>query len=258
MAVDSGLDIKAGFAPLGFTFGEDMFGPQPELRRLDAIRPSLLNPACEGPDPVYAIAMDVGRPRDRRELQERHLLFGVVAYAAGQLGAEPVRSQGHVHRISRFSGWSPPEIFEIWQGRAVIYMQERAEDDPGRCIAIDARAGDRVVVPPAWAHAVISADPSEPLVFGAWCDRDYGFEYEGVRAHGGLAWFPLLENGAISWKPNNRYRPSTIQIRPARSYPELRLDSQIPLYTLLEHDPEAIQWVSQPDLKRDIWAQFEP
>jgi glucose-6-phosphate isomerase len=256
--IDSGLDINVGFDPLELTFGKDMFGPEPELRRLDAIRPSLLNPACGGPDPVYAIAMDVGRPWHRDQLQQRHLLFGVVVYASGQLGAEPVRSQGHIHRISRFSGWSPPEIFEVWQGRALIYMQERAEDDPGRCIVVDARARDRVVVPPAWAHAVVSADPIEPLVFGAWCDRDCGFEYEGVRSHGGLAWFPLLELGAISWKPNSRYLPSAIQIRTAHSYPELGLDSEIPLYTFLDRKPEAIHWVSHPGLKRDVWEHFEP
>jgi glucose-6-phosphate isomerase len=202
--------------------------------------------------------MDVGRPRHRSELQARHLLFGVVVYAGGQLGEEPVRSQGHIHRISRFSGWSPPEIFEIWQGQALIYMQERAEDDPGRCIAIEVCAGDRVVAPPAWAHAVVSADPIEPLVFGAWCDRDYGFEYEGVRSHGGLAWFPVLEKGAISWKPNKRYLPAELQIRKARSYPELGLDSKIPLYTFLDHKPSGIQWVSQPALMRDVWGHFEP
>jgi glucose-6-phosphate isomerase len=202
--------------------------------------------------------MDVGRPRHRDELARRHLLFGVVAYAGGQLGAEPVRSQGHLHRISRFSGWSPPEVFEVWQGRALIYMQERAEDDPGRCVAVDAHAGDRVVVPPAWAHAVVSADPGEPLVFGAWCDRDYGFEYDGVRAHGGLAWFPLLDKGTISWKPNSRYLSPGIQIHRARSYSELGLDPEIPLYTFLDHKPDAIQWVSQPAIMCDVWRRFEP
>ena len=33
-----------------------------------------------------------------------------------------------------------------------------------------------VIVPPGWVHATISADPKQPLTFGAWCDRDYGFE----------------------------------------------------------------------------------
>jgi glucose-6-phosphate isomerase len=80
------------------------------------------------------------------------LLFGAVTYAAGRLGDEVVRSQGHVHKISSHGGWMAPEIYEIWNGRAFIYMQEFAADHPGRCFAAKAGAGDIVIVPPAWAH----------------------------------------------------------------------------------------------------------
>ena len=33
------------------------------------------------------------------------------------------------------------------------------------------------------------------MSFGAWCDRQYGFDYRGVRAHRGLAWFPTFNEG---------------------------------------------------------------
>lgn len=64
-------------------------------------------------------------------------------------------------------------------------MQEYVGDDPGRCFEVIAGPGEKVLVPPGWGHATISADPNEPLTFGAWCDREYGFEYEAVRAHKG-------------------------------------------------------------------------
>lgn len=109
-----GLDMTVHRHPLGFSYGEDVTGPMPEIRRLDQIRASLREPQCEGPEEVYAIAMDVARMQDREELKKRMLLFGVVTYAAGRLGEEPIRSQGHVHRVSQHSGWSPPELYEIW------------------------------------------------------------------------------------------------------------------------------------------------
>ena len=80
--------------------------------------------------------------------EKRTLLFGAVVYAGGRLGDEPVRSQGHIHKVAPHCGWSTPEIFEIWSGTAIVYAQERAEDDPGRCIAVTAKAGDQVVVGP--------------------------------------------------------------------------------------------------------------
>lgn len=257
MAFDCGLNIHVFSEPMGFRYGPDVFGPEPELRRLDAIRPSLMNPHCSGPDPVYAIAMDVGRRGDERELHKRQLLFGVVAYAAGRLGDEPVKSQGHVHKVAAHSGWSAPEMFEIWQGRAVIYMQERAEDDPGKCIALEARQGERVVVPPAWAHAVISADSENPLVFGAWCDREYGFEYAQVRQHGGLAWFPKIVSDRLEWSRNPKYAARDLILRQARSYPELGLSDAQPLYAHIA-TPGSIQWVSKPGALSDLWREFEP
>jgi glucose-6-phosphate isomerase len=131
---NSGLDLTLRAGELAFDYASDVTGPIPEMRRLDAIRPSLRDPDCDGPDPVYGIAMDVCRRTDAADLERRYLLFGVVAYAAGRLGDEPVRSQGHIHAPAPHSGWSTPELFEKWEGRAIVYAQEFVHDTPGRCI----------------------------------------------------------------------------------------------------------------------------
>jgi len=258
-AFDPGLDIRIQQHPMGFEFGPGVFGPQPEYRRLDSIRKSLADPACNGPDPVYAIVMDVGKHQHQQDLEERNLLFGVVTYASGRLGKEPVRSQGHVHRMAVHSKWSPPELYEIWAGRAVIYMQESAADDPGRCFAVTAGPGEVVVVPPGWAHATLSAAPEAPLTFGAWCDREYGFEYDLVRAHGGLAWYALLDDqDGLAWHRNNRYLPRELTLGPPRDYPELGLEQGTPIYAQFEKRPASVEWVSDPGLVADVWKGFTP
>ena len=255
---DPKLGVRCSNDDLLFTYDEGVFGPDPEMRSLDAIRRSLRDPQCSGPDPVYSIVMDVGREQHRDELHRRMLLFGVVVYAAGRLGNEPVRSQGHIHAVAPHCNWSTPELFEIWEGRAIIYAQQRATDDPGRCVAIVANPGDKVVVPPEWAHAVINADPEHRMVFGAWCDRQYGFLYDQVRAHGGLAWFPILDaHNEIRWEGNPRYQQSTLEVRPAREYPELGLKSAVPIYEQFAADPNSMQWVSQPARVADLWPSFE-
>lgn len=259
MIFDPGLNIRVNQRPLGFSYGPGIFGPQVEYRKLDAIRSSLREPDCSGPDPVYAIAMDVGKAEHREELKKRMLLYGLVTYAAGRLGTEPVRSQGHVHRVAAHSGWSPPEIYEIWAGRTVVYMQEFAADDPGRCFAVTAEPGDVVVVPPGWAHATLSASQDTPLTFGAWCDRDYGFEYDEVRARRGLAWYALLnERGQLEWRRNSRYVARELIIGPPDSYQRLSLKKGVPLYAQFERNPEAVQWVSEPARMSDVWPDFTP
>lgn len=256
----SGIDVTPTSSPLGWNVGRGCFGPSPELRTLDSIRASLRDPQCTGPDFVYAIAMDVGRNEDRIDLAARHLLFGVVTFAAGRLGSEPVRSQGHVHKCSPRNGWSTPEVYEIWSGRAIILMQETDTDDPGRCFAIEAGPGEVVIVPPWWAHATISADPNVSMSFGAWCDRAYGFDYTGVRAHGGLAWFPTLDvEDAVRWQRNERYpvRRELICKRPD-SYRALGLECGVPIYEQYERQRSRFDFVPNPHLAESIWRNFTP
>ncbi len=256
---DRGLDLSVDPSTLDFHYGPGVRGPRPEYRFLDAIRSSLLDTQCSGPEVVYSIAMDVRREENEADLEARYLLFGVVAYAAGRLGREPVRSQGHVHAIAPHNGYSTPELFEIWEGTALIYAQESTSDDPGRCMAITAGPGEKVVVPPGWAHAVINGDVDRRMIFGAWCDRQYGFDYTGIRAHGGLAHFPVVEDdGGIGWVANTRYTQSSMQVRSSRSYPELGLDPKEAIYTQYRTHPEAVEWVAQPQRFSDLWHSFEP
>jgi glucose-6-phosphate isomerase len=258
-ALDPALDVSLSESSLSFRYGPGVSGPDPEYRTLDAIRGSLLDPQCSGPDPVYGIAMDVARTKDMNDLKQRMLLYGIVAYAAGRLGQEPARSQGHVHAIAAHSGWSPPEIFQILQGQAIVYAQQSTDDDPGRCVAVTAGPNEKIVVPPGSAHCVINADPSQRMVFAAWCDRQYGFIYDGVRKHGGLAWFPVLDDrNRIHWRPNPTYRPSELTCHAARSYPELELDPNLSLYEQFLQKPDSLMYVSEPSRKADVWKDFLP
>lgn len=254
-----GIDIEATIDPLGFKYGNGVFGPKVENRLLDDIRPSLSDKNVEGPEIVYSIAMDVGKNEHKETLEKLHLLFGVVTYAAGKLGKEPIRSQGHIHKISQLSQWSTPEVYEIWSGEAIIYMQEYTGDNPGRCFAVYAKPGEVVIVPPYWAHATISANPKQPLTFGAWCDRDYGFVYDGIRAHKGIAWFPILdEKNKINWKRNTEYEQSELISKCPNDYSLLGIVSGKSIYEIFEEKPETFNYVPFPNLKENVWKNFIP
>jgi glucose-6-phosphate isomerase len=96
-------------------------------------------------------------------------------------------------------------------------------------------------------------------LFGAWCDRQYGFVYDGVRAHGGVAWFPVLSSGdRIDWRANSSYRTSHLQVHPARAYPELELASNCDMYRQFVDAPDSLMWVSDPARKKLLWNSFVP
>ena len=258
MTYDPGFAIHALADPLGFQYGEGVFGPEVENRTLDSIRKSLRDPNATGPEIVYSIAMDVGKQDDVQQMLARNLLFGAVTYSKGRIGDEPVRSQGHIHAVSPSCQSSTCEVYEIWDGAAYIYMQESADDDPGRCFAVRAQPGDVVIVPPGWAHCTIVGDIRKNMSFGAWCVRDYGFDYDGVRAHGGVAWFPRVDaNGAISFERNERYPVARrCVVKTPRAYTEFGIEKGKPIYRQFEEEPDRFLFVSKPGLVD--WNGFEP
>lgn len=253
-----GFDITAQKDSFGFCYGRGVFGPEPEIRCLNDIRASLEDPHCNGPEMLYAISMDVGMEEDREEIMKRNLLYGAVTYAAGMVGREPVRSQGHIHAVSASCGCSTPEVYEIWEGKAVIYMQESGEDNPGTCFAVYARPGDAVVVPPCWVHATVNADVTHPMTFGAWCIRDFGFEYGQVRRHGGIAHFPYVENGRIMWRENPGYRGHSLEEKAPREYVELGIQKGKPIYTQFRENKDRFSFVTNPQAYQAIWEGFRP
>ncbi|MFD1414554.1 glucose-6-phosphate isomerase family protein [Oceanobacillus jeddahense] len=254
-----GFDIAIDEDKMTFIYGDETFGPEVERRYLNDIRKSLRNPNTDGPEVPYAIAMDIGKKKNISDLEERYLLYGAVIYSKGRFGEEPVRSQGHIHSISESCGSSTPEVYEIWKGEAIIYMQETAKDKPGKCYAVRTKAGEVVIVPPSWAHCTINANPEETMAFGAWCIRDYGFEYEDVRSHGGLAYFPILnKNSTIQWVSNDNYQASPLIEKNARAYPEFKIEKGIPIYNQYEMNHDLFTFVTNPQTVNNIWESFEP
>lgn len=257
--IDPGFTITLDPETMVFNYGNDSFGPEMEKRHLNDIRKSLEDSKADGPDVLYSIAMDVGKKKDREDLNNRGLLYGAVIYAKGRIGKEPVRSQGHIHGISSSCNASTPEVYEIWEGDAIIYMQETATDFPGNCYAVYAKPGDVVIVPPNWAHCTINANVGEMMAFGAWCIRDYCFDYEDIRAHSGLAFYPEVSPDKILiWKHNPKYEEGKLIQLHARTYPEFGIQKGIPIYSQYERNPEIFNFVIRPDSVKQLWEKFKP
>lgn len=254
-----GFPVSVNHKLMTFEYGPGVFGPQVEQRHLDDIRQSLLDPHAQGPDVVYSIAMDIGLRADRADLEQRMLLFGAVTYAAGNIGREPVRSQGHIHAISPSCNYSTAEVYEVWSGKCIVLMQETAQDNPERVYAVTANPGEVLIVPPGWAHATINGDPDTPLSFGAWCIRDYGFEYADVRAHHGLAFYPILDDGGgISWRHNDNYDDVELIEKRPQDYHALGMVAGTPIYQQYRENHGQFNFVTRPQEYMDVWQNYEP
>ena len=247
-----GFDIKPDIATMNFEYGAGMFGPITEKRKLNDIRLSLSDPNAVGPEIVYSVAMDVGKQKDLEDLRKRNLLYGAMIYARGKIGNEPVRSQGHVHAISLSCNSSTPEVYEIWSGKAIIFMQESDSDNAGECYAVHAKEGEVVIVPDGWVHCTVNADKDQEMTFGAWCVRDYGFDYVGVRKHGGVAYFPQYGGDELNWIKNPAYKQSNLHVICAPNYSRLGIEKGIPIYRQYEENHNLFNFVVNPAVYKEI------
>ena len=116
-----------------------------------------------------------------------------------------------------------------------------------------------MIVPTFWAHYTVNADPEENMAFGAWCVRDYGFDYDKVREHKGLAFFPILDyNNKINWIKNELYKNQELEIKKPRLYNEFSIEKGIPIYEQYLKDREKFMFVADPVLKLKEWKNFIP
>lgn len=253
VAAVSGFDIDLDLAALTFEFGASMHAVPAERRRLDAIRASLMEPDCMGPDLLYTIYMDFCRECDRSRVVGDGLLYGGVIYAAGAMGREFVRSQGHRH-TSNPQGVSYPEVYEFWHGHGLLYMQREAGREVSDCRVMHCSPGDVVIVPPDWVHLTVNVGP-EPLAFGAWCARGQGFDYEEVRRRRGGAWYFLADGSRVR---NHSYTQvaEPIEQRP-RDYPEFDLVQRRPVYEQYLENPSRLRFMSHPHEFLEQWASVE-
>ena len=86
------------------------------------------------------------------------------------------------------------------------------------------KKGQVVIVPPGWAHCTINAKPDESMMFGAWCVRDYGFDYQDIRKHKGFAYFPKVKGEKI----------------------------------VFEKNPEIFRFVTNPEIAEEMWKGYQP
>lgn len=254
-----GFSVEADLDKMEFVYGEDVFGGTTEKRKLDDVRQTLRDKDSAGPEILYAIAMDTGKKAHMQDLLHRQLLYGICLYAPGVVGAGPVHSQGHIHAVSASCGSSTPEMYEILQGKACIFMQKGADEGTKQAYAVFCEAGDKVIVPPGYAHYTANADPKSHMIFGAWCIRDYAFEYAEVRRMGGLSYFPVLDKEEkIIFEANQRYQNVELIVKRPEIYREFDIAPDVPVYRQYELDQEHFEFVTNPMKFQAVWDSFIP
>ena len=246
----AGISVHLDASALTLSFGPGVTTAPIVIRRLGEVRSLLRDPNATGPDHLYTVYMDVRVPGRDHTLRSLGLGYGAVVYNHGALGAEALRSQGHVHSAPATTGVAYSEIYEFWHGRGLVYMQDSATARVTDVVVVETGPGDKVVIPPGWAHATVNLGPSA-LAFGAVYALDAVLLYEPLRALQGTAHY-VLADGTL--EPNPRYRAVPAPRRQApHEVPEHGIGQGRPA---LSGDLSLLDLVSRPERYPALWKRL--
>jgi glucose-6-phosphate isomerase len=154
------------------------------------------------------------------------------------------------------------EVCEVLVGTAHFLLQTLDPSGPtaDAVFYIEAKAGDKVIIPPGFDHLTINPGP-EPLLFADVISLEVFGVYDRFRAVRGGAYLEISgENGLAQFTPNPFYRAVVpLQKIESGDYPELHLTRAEPLYTAFVQEKAenwgfltnpGYFWSTFPDLKQ--------
>ncbi len=197
--------------------------------------------------------MDVKAPGVTEALGGRGLGYGAVVYNHGSLGREFLRSQGHVHSVSPETGVGYSELYEFWYGSGLVYMQSSAEAEVDDVIVVEAGPGEKVAIPPGWAHATVNIG-DDPMVFGAVYAPGAELLYEPLRRRRGTAHY-VLADGTLEANPAYRRVPKARRQSP-HAFPGLGIAPGQPALVALAQDEGCLDFVSRPEAFPGLWERL--
>ncbi len=207
-------------------------------RQLQGLKSVLLDETVDQPDEVYFMYRDVCLEKDKDVFRQRGFRYDLTVLPGLMLGKEFNKTYGHFHP-SAGHGCTYPEAYEVLHGQAHYLLQDR-----NNAIVIEAKAGDKVLIPPNFGHITINTG-KEPLVMSNLVERTFSSEYDSYKDKRGGIYYETTEG----WVPNKRYfhHPVMKFLQQPKEFPELGLARGQPLYQAFLKAPEKFEWLRKPE-----------
>ena len=216
-----------------------------EIRYAKDLEPVLFQPEALKEDfEAYHMFRDVCLEEDQKKIKDLDLRYDFTVIFPGKIGDEFIKTFGHYHPNSY------PEIYQIFEGEALILMQKPAEsyDIIEEFIVVEVSEGESVIIPPHYGH--VTVNPSDKkLVMSNWVCRSFKSIYEPFRNLKGACHY-YTERG---WIKNERYK-KVPEIKEAKSKSNELLGIEGDMYSLIK-EPEKLEFLVYPEKHEDLFKK---
>jgi glucose-6-phosphate isomerase, archaeal len=136
--------------------------------------------------PVYTMHRAAFRTAaDASAAKNKGLRYDITIVPPAMLGEEYAKTKGHYHAKTPGMMISYPEMYQVLEGSAVYLMQKIESGAVSDAVAVRAKKGDIVIIPPDYGHVTINPG-HETLKMANWVSSEFDSSYGDMRQKEGL------------------------------------------------------------------------
>ena len=200
--------------------------------------------------PAYYMFRDVYySKKDYEIIKENGLRFDITVIPPKKIGKEYIKTFGHYHPIAE-NDLSYTEIYEVLKGEAIYLLQKVEDGKVVDVVAVEAKEGDKVIIPPNYGHVTINPSNKE-LKMANWVYRHFKSIYEPYERLRGACYY-YTEDGWIK-NPNYSDVPEVRLVKP-KIPKELGLKRSEEMYKLVR-SLEKLEFLYRPSKYLEMFEE---
>jgi glucose-6-phosphate isomerase, archaeal len=232
-------------------FNQPLIAFKPAVRKFKDMKEVLMDPPAPAPfDDMYYMYRNVHFQEHEKMLQEMQVSYDLTLIPPGKIGQEFNKTVGHYHAVMPGTKFGYPEVYEVLNGHALFLLQkmDATFEDLITVIAIEAKAGQKVIYPPNYGHALINVG-DEALITSNWVGDNFERVYNPISARHGMAYYVVADhqNGfKFVENPNYQDHPKVRVINDQFMH-HFEIMGKGPMYTIGTTSPKSLEFLTKPD-----------
>jgi glucose-6-phosphate isomerase, archaeal len=187
--------------------------------------------------------------KDHSIILQYGLRYDITIIPPSNLGIEYVKTAGHYHPLIEGTKYTFPEVYEVLSGVAHYLLQKSENNKTTDVIIVEAKEGDKVIIPPNYGHVTINPSNKE-LKMANWVSREFSSIYGPYRNCKGAAYFELSD-GRIVKNENYQDLPEIRYLKPSNRS-QIGFHKNKEMYGLIR-DVEKLRYLNHPQDYDRIW-----
>jgi len=179
-----------------------------DIRTYNEIKDVLMQPfAASKKTKFYYMYRNLCLNKNKAHIADNGLRYDITVIPGIKIGKEFNKTAGHFHKLVPNTNLTYTEVYEVLYGEGHYLLQKNDNTD---FILIKAKPGDKVVVPPNYAH--VTTNPTNKVLVAAnWMALASKSNYNSIKNKKGLMWYYTTDG----WIKNKNYS-KTIEPREAK------------------------------------------